>query len=236
MPYAQNTRNVPIDNQEGGRRGTRQDADAQSVSLDVYSAEQLHVTFAIKSAVDDDTHTFLYDQTGTFAEPLPKDEASRRFTNFDEEYRFQWHATEDELTEVYGPKLTQQFMRDRELVQQGIAVFQQTLANAKRDNPEFVANTYKSHVLEAVSSIEDNLKRLNMYREIRDDPAQFNSQRELASTWVAQLLSNIQNYLNAVRGTVDVSGDLMKQQDDGTYVLSNFTLSYDGVEFFEHKH
>lgn len=236
IPYGQSARSNSTDNLDISRKAAGATITGSPVSSSADVEDRSSDTQLIEST-DDDTDTFLYNQTGKLNEPTPTTPIvpSGRFASFDEEHHFRWHASEEELTEFYGAKITESIMKDRENVRQAIAVFQQTLANAKRDNPEFVANMDRTRALDSVSSIEDNLKLLNIYRETRDNPTGLSSSRALAATWVAHFLSNVQDYSEAMRSIVDVAGDLIRQQDDGTYVLSNFTLSYESVQFFEHK-
>jgi endonuclease III len=153
-----------------------------------------------------------------------------------EENQFVRDATSEELAEVYAPETVASILSARETRDEAAEVTRQMMARMKRENPEFVANSFKGQAQDIVGRIKQTVEQLNMYQErvnsTHDKPAWLQALNE---SWVERFKGNLLDLSEGLNSIVSVSGDLVKQRDDGTFTLSNFSLSYDGVGFLQHQ-
>jgi hypothetical protein len=222
--------------------GVAKDVGSPSASSAVGNLSVSEVE-AVSQALDagnhGDTDTFIYDKTGKLAEPAHKpkvyDPASH-FKSVHEENQFVRDATSEELAEVYAPETVTSILSARETRDEAAEVTRQMMARMKRENPEFVANSFKGQAQDIVGRIKQTVEQLNMYQErvnsTHDKPAWLQALNE---SWVERFKGNLLDLFDGLNSIVSVSGDLVKQRDDGTFTLSNFSLSYDGVVFLQHQ-
>lgn len=88
----------------------------------------------------------------------------------------------------------------------------------------------------SLGKVKENLKLLNTFQQMLAAPENQNpaDQARLGS-FVARFLGSTMDLSESLQSIVSVSGNLIQQQDDGIYVLSDFSLSYDGVSFLKHR-
>lgn len=186
-----------------------------------------------------DIDTFLYDQTGKLAKPAEKPGPvgpGSRFASVHEENAFVRNATPEELAEVYAPQNVASILSAREMREEGEEWARQSVSALRRDQPGFVANSFKGQAHDIIGEVKENLKLLNTFQQMLAAPENQNpaDQARLGS-FVARFLGSTMDLSESLQSIVSVSGNLIQQQDDGIYVLSDFSLSYDGVSFLKHR-
>ncbi|CDZ51733.1 hypothetical protein [Neorhizobium galegae] len=187
-----------------------------------------------------DIDTFLYDQTGKLAEPAKELQGpagpGSRFANVHEENAFVRSATPEELAEVYAPENVESILSAREIRKEGEEWARQSVNALRRQDPGFVANSFKGQAHDIIGKVEENLKLLNTFQQMLAAPESQNpADHTRLGSFVERFLGSIMDLSEGLQGIVSVSGNLIRQQDDGTYVLSDFALSYDGVLFLKHQ-
>ena len=211
---------------------------ASSASGNLSVSEVEAVSQALDAGDHDDTDSFIYNRAGKLAEPSTEKPGptGAQFKSVHEENQFWLNATPEELAEVYAPDTVASILRQRETRDEAAEVTRQMMARMKRENPEFVANSFKGQAQDIVGRIKQTVEQLNMYQErvnsTHDKPAWLQALNE---SWVERFKGNLLDLSEGLNSIVSVSGDLVKQRDDGTYALSNFSLSYDGVVFLQHQ-
>nr|WP_250812993.1 hypothetical protein [Neorhizobium tomejilense] len=206
----------------------------------VTTSRSASVSHTVEGLDHGDIDTFLYDHTGKVAGPVKEKPGpagpGSRFASVHEENAFVRTATPEELAEVYAPENVASILSARDTREEGEQWARQSMTTVRREDPVFVARSFKGQAQDIIGKVEENLKFLNTFQQMlaaaeNQNPA---DQTRLGG-FVARFLGGIMDLSEGLQSIVSVSGDLIKQQDDGTYVLSDFSLSYDGVPFLKHQ-